>query len=195
MIKGHYFFLSMQNVSFNIGSQKEAFKTSPEATKDTIGSDPRAEASSDLTASSKLDSNFSQPDLTEVDIPDYDFEEEEKKNDIPERGEAATTDGPDDDYMWMEESFNVGDNSGEKAAAKTCNGFTPVNKRYLEFFCLFVGSAGTSENQSWISIIRYPARKSRIFLHIRQGMPDNPAGYPASDKKNQIRPNPTFFLA
>ena len=68
--------------------------TSPEAAKDTIGSDPRAEASSDLTASSKLGSNFSQPDLTEVDIPDYDFEEEEeKKNDIPERG---------DGYIWHE---------------------------------------------------------------------------------------------
>ena len=33
----------------------------------------------------------------------------------------------------------------------------------------------------------------RIVRHIRQGMPENPAGYPASGKKNQIRPNPTDY--
>ena len=39
--------------------------------------------------------------------------------------------------------------------------------------------------------IRYP-EKSRIIRHIRQGMPDNPAGYPLSGKKNHIRPNPSI---
>ena len=38
--------------------------------------------------------------------------------------------------------------------------------------------------------IRYTARKS---WKIRQGMPANPARYPASRKKNQICPNPSFF--
>ena len=40
----------------------------------------------------------------------------------------------------------------------------------------------------------YPVldKKSRIIRHIRQGMPDNSAGYPESGKKNQIRLNPNL---
>ena len=34
-------------------------------------------------------------------------------------------------------------------------------------------------------------RRCRIIWHIRQGIPDNLVGYPASGKKKQIRPNPT----
>ena len=41
------------------------------------------------------------------------------------------------------------------------------------------GSAGLSSRLSG-----YPARKSRISGNIRQGMPDNPAGHPASGKKS-----------
>ena len=51
------------------------------------------------------------------------------------------------------------------------------------------GSAGLSGR-----ISGYPAIKRRISGNIRQGTPDNPAGYPASGKKNQIRPNPNFFF-
>jgi hypothetical protein len=40
------------------------------------------------------------------------------------------------------------------------------------------GSAGLSGR-----ISGYPAIKSRISGNIRQDMPDNPAGYPASGKK------------
>ena len=42
------------------------------------------------------------------------------------------------------------------------------------------------------SDIRYLARKSRIIRHIQQGMPDNPAGYPASGKKT--RSGPTLLV-
>ena len=45
------------------------------------------------------------------------------------------------------------------------------------------GSAGLSGQ-----ISDYSERKSRISRNIRQGRPDNSAGYPASGKK-QIRPN------
>ena len=38
------------------------------------------------------------------------------------------------------------------------------------------------------SDIRYLARKSRIIRHIRQYMPDNPLGYPVSERKNRSGP-------
>ena len=57
---------------------------------------------------------------------------------------------------------------------------------------------GRISGNAWLfgRISSYPTIKSRISGNIRKGIPDNPAGYPASGKKKQIRPNPSpTFMA
>ena len=69
-----------------------------------------------------------------------------------------------------------------------------LDLRPLELFCLF-RRVGSDIRRCRIILpdIRLSAIKSRISGKIRQGMPDNLAGYPASSEKNHIRPNPSIF--